>query len=283
MNVNTFLKEILFSTVRIISGQSVGTGFLILKKIDENQHQIFLITNKHVIAKMNDHGEIIEKYSKGSFSFIKDENNNPKLGESFTITIENLTDSFIFHPEKSVDLAICNISEVYNQITKNLKQNIFIRGIPLEMIPNSTETFDAIEDIIFVGYPNDIFDRKNHLPIIRRGITASPFEIDFDGNKKFIIDAHVFPGSSGSPIFIKESHMKNGTLRLGSDRYFFAGIVSKVFFRNETGKIVQSAAPTNFVDNQVLIKQMVGLGICEKSNQILKLIEIINTKNITNA
>lgn len=259
--------------------KSVGTGFLIAKKINENQQQIFLLTNKHVIAKADNMGKVTGKFTKGTFSFIKSENNNPKLGDSITISVENLTDMFLLHPDESIDLAICNISNLYNQLTQNLKQDIFIRTIPIEMIPAESESFDAIEDILFVGYPDGIFDQKNHLPIMRKGITASPYEVDFNGGKKFVIDAQVFPGSSGSPVFIKEQNMKNGSLRLGSERYFFVGVISRIFQRNQVGTLTQTVAPTSIQSNEFLIQQMIGLGICEKSHQIIGLIEILNKNN----
>jgi V8-like Glu-specific endopeptidase len=283
MEPNTFLKQLLFSTVRIVADtddqkKSIGTGFLIAKKINDTAQQIFLVTNKHVIAKADDTGKIVGKFSKASFSFIKNEDNHPKLGDSVAINVDNLTDMFLQHPDENVDLAIYNISDLYNQLTQNLKQNIFIRTIPIEMIPKESEDFDAIEDVLFVGYPNGIFDQKNHLPIMRRGITASPYNVDFNGGKKFIIDAQVFPGSSGSPVFIKEQNLRNGTLRLGTENYFFVGIISKVFHRDETGDLIESVAPTIPTANSFSVKQMIGLGICEKSNQILELIDLVNKK-----
>lgn len=280
MNPNTFLKQLLFSTVRIVANTdepekySIGTGFLILKNIDETQQQIFLVTNKHVIAKTDNAGKVIGKLNKGTFSFVKSVDSNPQLESVFSINIENLTDMFFQHPDESVDLAICNISNIYNQITQEFKQDIFIRTIPIEMIPSGEEDFDAIEDVLFVGYPNGLFDEKNHLPLMRRGITASPYEIDFNGNKKFIIDAQVFPGSSGSPVFIKEQNMKNGSLRLGVEKYFFVGVISKVFHRSQVGTFIQEVAPTKNEPGEFLVQQMIGLGICEKSGQIIDLIEI---------
>jgi len=281
MEPNTFLKQLLFSTVRIVADthdstrKSIGTGFLVQKKIDERTQQIFLVTNKHVIAKADNTGKIIGEFKKASFSFIKNVSNNPKLGDSVVINVDNLTSMFFQHPDENVDLAICNISNLYNQL-QNLQQDIFIRTIPTEMIPSQSENFDAIEDILFVGYPNGIFDQKNHLPIMRRGITASPYNVDFNGGKKFLIDAQVFPGSSGSPVFIKEQNLRNGELRLGVENYFFVGIISKVFHRDETGDLIESVAPTNPANNIFSVRQMIGLGICEKSNQLLELIEITN-------
>lgn len=282
MQANTFLKQLLFSTVRILADtkeptkKSVGTGFLLSKKIDETKQQIFLVTNKHVIAESNSDGKIVGKFLKGSFSFIKDDNGNPKLGDSVVINTENLTDMFLQHPDENVDLAICNISNIFNQLTQNLKQNVFIRTIPIDLIPSENESFDAIEDVTFIGYPNGIFDQKNHLPITRRGVTASPFEVDFNGGKKFIIDAQVFPGSSGSPVFIKEQNLKNGSLTLRVERYFFVGVISKVFQRDQIGNLKETTVPTKLEEGEFLIKQTIGLGICEKSNQILYLIDLLN-------
>ena len=97
---------------------------------------------------------------------------------------------------------------------------------------------------------------------------------------KSIIDAQVFPGSSGSPVFIKEQNMKNGTLTLGSERYFFVGIISKVFHRNEVGDLIQTVAPTALENSGFSVKQMIGLGICEKSNQIPELISLFDKSKI---
>lgn len=278
---DTFLKQLLFSTVRIVADvdiddstkKSVGTGFLVNKKIDEQTNQVFLITNKHVIASTDQNGKVIGKFKAASFSLLKKESDLPKLGDRIVVNVTNLSDLFFLHPDESVDLAICNISDLFNVLEKS-KQSVFIRSIPLELIPSKEEMFDVIEDIVFVGYPNGVFDESNHLPIMRRGITASPIEIDFEGSKKFIIDAQVFPGSSGSPVFIKEQHLRNGNLKIGADNYYFVGIISRVFHRTEEGDLIESIAPTAPSSSTFSVRQMIGLGICEKASQIPELIEL---------
>lgn len=277
VKVNTFLKELLFSTVRIIAddGKSVGTGFLTSEIINDKRH-IFLVSNKHVIAVCDGTGKIVGKFSKIVFHLLKKNGDNPALGNSIPITIQNGSDSFIFHPDMNVDLAIINITDVINKIILELKQDVFIKSIPVNLIPGEKDNFDSIEEIYFVGYPTGLSDEKNHLPITRKGITASPFEIDFSGNKKFLIDAHVFPGSSGSPIFIKEQSVKGSSVRLGSERYFFVGIISGVYRREEIGTIIKDVAPTGL---NIVMQQMIGLGICEKSSQLISLIEMANQKN----
>ena len=276
MKIDTFSKQILFSTVRVIAqdGESVGTAFLVSKQVTPESQQIFLVTNKHVIAKADESGKITGSFSKGQISFIKQKDGEPILGDSFAVNFDpNFTETFLQHPDETVDLAICNISNIYNKITQELEQSIYIKAIPIALIPTADTSFDAIEDVLFVGYPNGIRDEKNHIPLIRRGMTATPFEIDYNGQKKFLIDAQVFPGSSGSPLFIRENNLKGGNLTLG-EKYHFVGVISKVFFRNEKGQIIEAVAPTNTATT-ALTKQMIGLGLCEKSSQINEMIEMV--------
>ncbi|WP_204104003.1 MULTISPECIES: hypothetical protein [Spirulina sp. CCY15215] len=42
----------------------------------------------------------------------------------------------------------------------------------------------------------------HHLPIIRKGITATHPKLKYNGKPEFMIDAACFPGSSGSPVFL---------------------------------------------------------------------------------
>ena len=64
------------------------------------------------------------------------------------------------------------------------------------------DEIDAIEDIIFIGYPNGIWDSVNNMPILRKGSTATHPCLNYNGKKEFMIDAACFPGSSGSPVLI---------------------------------------------------------------------------------
>ena len=61
--------------------------------------------------------------------------------------------------------------------------------------------FGQHEEIVFIGYPSGLRDEHNSTPLIRRGITASPIWNDFGNDPIFLIDAGVYPGSSGSPVF----------------------------------------------------------------------------------
>jgi len=80
----------------------------------------------------------------------------------------------------------------------------FLFPLAREMIPSSTElaALDAFEDVVMIGYPIGLLDSYNNLPVIRKGITATHPNNDYDGRKEFMVDMACFPGSSGSPVLL---------------------------------------------------------------------------------
>ncbi len=184
-----------------------------------------------------------------------------------------------------MDLTLINLSPTLNKIHKE-GIKIFIKTIPLESIPpkEKVDDLDALENVLFIGYPNGIYDSKNLFPIIRRGITATPIYSDYEGKSLFLIDASVFPGSSGSPVFVYDKgsfKTRDGTTHIG-DRIYFCGLISAVFFQNEEGKIEFKDIPTKLTP--VIIKsEKIDLGVVIKSEKIKELLDLylenLNKKN----
>ena len=124
---------------------------------------------------------------------------------------------------------------------------------------------DALEEVLFVGYPNGLFDAVNHLPLFRRGITASSVNIDFDGKPNFIIDAGVYPGSSGSPVFIHDQGWirdRKGNVTMGS-RTILLGIISKTYFRTTDAEVAEATVALS-----ARVQEIIGLGIVIKARCI---------------
>lgn len=143
------------------------------------------------------------------------------------------------------------------------KGNPFFRAIAPEFIPSvdDLEELDALEEVIFIGYPYGIWDTKNLLPIVRKGITATSIGLDFQGENQFLIDASVFPGSSGSPVFIydKGFYTKKDGYTIPKNRLLFVGILSRVFYKKNKDDIEIISEPT--IDTQESIsKEFLDLG-----------------------
>ena len=112
----------------------------------------------------------------------------------------------------------------------------------MEDIPSKSEMemeFSRIEDITVVGYPDGIWDAFNNMPITRRGITATPIQMDFENKPRFLIDAAIYGGSSGSPVFVfnQGSYSKpDGGLYAGT-RLKLVGVVYAVAQHKVTGEL----------------------------------------------
>jgi len=43
-----------------------------------------------------------------------------------------------------------------------------------------------------IGYPSGLWDTKNNLPIVRKGITATTPYFDYNGKREFLVDIAAF-------------------------------------------------------------------------------------------
>ena len=135
-----------------------------------------------------------------------------------------------FHPDPSVDVALINIAEAFTTRLQNgpgylppyfLNPERFAEKIGIEVSVSS--------DVLVVGYPRGFYDDVNLFPIVKSGIIASRWKTGFKGNPYFLIDAKLFPGSSGSVVITKPADfiIKNGEVLTSAEKHFgFLGIFS---------------------------------------------------------
>ena len=106
-------------------------------------------------------------------------------------------------------------------------------------------------EVLFVGYPNDYYDTVNNLPLVRKGTLASMPNIDFRGKGAVVIDAQVFGGSSGSPVFVS-----------WDGKYSLLGVISAT---------TEGVTPSGF-------PAVLGLGLVIKQRHVQELIDhAVNT------
>jgi V8-like Glu-specific endopeptidase len=264
MEVTSIAEKLLFATVRIDTsnsqGSGSGTGFIYIQKIGD-QFIPVIVSNKHVV----------NGYTHGSVTFTIKKDGKPKLGNGFRLDIGDFEQSWFGHPSPDIDVAILPLAHLEEHL-KSKGVEIFYQAITEDIVPDTEaiKGLDAFEELVFIGYPNGIWDKTNLLPIMRTGTTATPLSIDFEGKPKFLMDASVFPGSSGSPVFIYNPGMyfsKTGTTTVGT-RLMFVGVVSAVFFREDTNEIVSAPIPTQNSRPVARSKEMIDLGIVFKAATI---------------
>lgn len=265
-------EQMIHSTVRIecsnSAGQiSTGTGFFFYF-LGDGGNVPAIVTNRHVIQ-----GAV-----KGRFCItLANEQNEPTYGMQESIEFQNFENMWIAHPDRGVDLSIFLAEPIFNRLINNDKTPFFI-GLNEDFIPNKEfiEDLIAMEEIVAIGYPNGIWDSRNNIPIIRRGITATPYFIDYEGKNEFLIDCAIFPGSSGSPVFLLNQgaySTKSGRLTIGN-RFKLLGIVCKTYLHNSYGVIKIIDIPTALTQiPSVPIPN--NLGICIKSDRILEFKKVL--------
>ena len=263
MRVDSLAEQLFFCTVRIettcAGKKGSGTGFLYSVEPEPGAPIPFMVTNKHVV----DRAEL------GSFWFHEGTEENQRSGATIPVLVQDFEQKFFPHPDPDCDIAVMPIGNILNELDYQHGKMVFSRILPQQMRPSEEQLYDldAIEGVIFIGYPNGIYDSVNHLPIARKGHTATPVQVDYEGKSKFLIDAAVFPGSSGSPVFILNSggYAHRGGFNVAS-RIFLIGVISAVYTLDEIGSIVSRPVPTT--DNLLVLRQMINLGIVEKSRTI---------------
>ncbi|UXN07522.1 trypsin-like peptidase domain-containing protein [Bartonella sp. HY761] len=279
-NVTDFLIE---TTVRLNvletdGSRSCGTGFFYHKLLKNNYVSIFLVTNKHVLENaQNVNISMFTSKKDGNGYDVADYDNLQEInisGEQLAIFSDK-------HISDDVDIQIIFMNVILSPYANNGINNLYFKALDSNLIPNlkQLEKLFSFESIVFVGYPNGQWDEVNHLPIIRTGTSASVLSKDFNGKPHFLIDASVFPGSSGSPVFIANanSYVSRDGLVVGS-RLLFLGVIAKVYQRVDAGDIIVVPAPTSVV-HKAIINQMIDLGIVMKAHTVEETIDMFLEKN----
>ncbi len=246
VNLQDMSTQLLFTTApvwveRADGSQSFGTGFILALPLQDrpNQQIPFLITNHHVVAGAR----------RGLIDLVQREGDQPKKGARIRVEVPGAMLMQFASAEK--DLAAIPIGGVLNEL-ENSGKPVFFRSISPDLIPpkEAIDALAALEEITFIGYPSGLYDQHNVTPIIRRGITATPPWNDFQGEKAFLIDAGVFPGSSGSPVFIlnQGAYPTKDALVVGN-RLLFMGVLTEAILRRQDnvpdvflgiGKVIKS-------------------------------------------
>jgi S1-C subfamily serine protease len=231
MNLNDISTQLLYTTVPIWvelpeGKQSFGTGFIYAVPVpgQENAQVPLLISNHHVLAGGR----------RAFIEFVQRDGDKPDRGKRTRVEIPG--ELLLKHSDSANDLAAVPIGGVISQLEQSGRP-IFFRSISPSLVParDVIDNLPALEEVTFIGYPSGLYDQHNATPLIRRGITATPVWNDFQGEAAFLIDAGVFPGSSGSPVLIlnQGAFATNTGLTVGN-RLLLLGVLSQAMLRKET-------------------------------------------------
>ena len=215
---------------------STGTGFFYMASFElpdgVTRFKLLLISNKHVLLGGN--GKLRLDLNR------QRDDGTPDFGNVRTFEYDGFPNRLIEHPQKDVDLACVDVSDITH--TDACVKHI---GDPF-LTPIDYDRVALGADVLFVGYPNDFYDTINNMPLVRKGTLASMPNIDFKGKGHIVIDAQVFSGSSGSPVFVA-----------WDQKYRLLGVISST-----VEGLTPSKAPA-----------VLGLGIVIKQRHVQELVD----------
>lgn len=265
INFSKFEEQVFLNTVLIknLTENEMGTGFLLKKPMSNGQVKFLLFSNKHVFwgKKFKENNK--EKIDLEITLHKKELDGSYVLGtiNNFRLSISKSNIDYIEHSDPNIDVACVNISLAFNQpgITLN------VRAVELDkFIDFNPSVLYCGQKIIFIGYPTGFFDKTNFLPVMRSGTIASIPYIDFENKKQILIDAQVFPGSSGSPVFVEVE-----------GQYKLLGIVSEAVIKGLDYIKIKNTAEEQEKKDQSYPIQFIGLGMVFKFSAIKEIYDSV--------
>ncbi len=217
----------------------------------------WLITNRHVLLPRqtaSDDERIPEKLvfrlrtlpSEGGVTWL-----NVELAGS------RLLEAARLHQEPTVDVVAI---EITNDIRALLKDSVPITysAVGESDFPGVNKIDATVAtDVVVVGYPKGYYDSVNKFPVVKSGMVASRWGAHFENSPAFLIDAKLFPGSSGSIVITKPASfvVENGQFFSSQEMQFcFLGI-----FSGEPYKL--SAVPVETDEGVLYRKEYFNLGL----------------------
>jgi S1-C subfamily serine protease len=243
----------------------VGTG-VILAAPGQSQGAIpWLVTAKHVLC---DPAQGWDPQSiQIRFNWFDDKPVDEYLGVE--LKLKNGGQRIWYeHPDPSVDLAAVPLAISPSDAGRSL-----VDPIPLEIFASPSDLFEGASIMAF-GYPGAVGPAFWTKAVLRTGIIAWTSPKD-PLKSPFLIDALVFPGNSGGPVFKVPTGVDQYGNLSGGGKVTFLGIVSQG--RKEVsplyagGKAIEMLGPQGSI--KLVTEQWVGVGVVEPASRVRELLD----------
>lgn len=250
-------SEALTEAVFLIHGLdgSYATVFIVSCSSDSSFGYPTLITARHVLDGMKSDSAVIDfrKYiGDGNYNIIPD-----------TIAIrKNGVRRYIVHPDSTIDIAGMFI-EIPPEVIGEFSP--FHRSLIASEDDFRTLWIHPSDKVFFLGYPLLRSSPKGQFPIHRSGHIAS-YPISPTSDNPYIhIDATVFEGNSGSPVYFPYNPISwNRKLELAEGRIL--GVLSSYRYADAKRKI-----------DTILQRHDLRLGVMVNSVYILDILDSLNS------
>ena len=195
-----------------------GTAFFVIMSTGQVSH-FYLVTAKHCIEELNKKGAQDVYIRMNTTSGIK----------HIKVT---MSAKWYYHPDHDtnpVDVAVTQLP-IHVDGSDDIKMISDEWFLKEENI--TKKDIDIGDDVFITGLFSRHYGQERNLPIVRVGNIAMLSEekvwTSWLGGKyidAYLIEARSIGGISGSPVFFREPYFKNGSLKLGQNKYYLAGMI----------------------------------------------------------
>ncbi len=241
----------------------VGTGVIMLPP-EQTEGPPWLVTAKHVLYNT------AMKWDPDSIQIRFNWFDHKPVDEYLGITIrlkERGRRLWIAHKDPAVDLAAIPLDISIRQAGRPSAG-----PVPVQAYASADDIFEGASVFVF-GYPGAVGPSYWTKAAVRAGIVAWT-DPEQPLLNPFLIDAAIFPGNSGGPVFKVPTGMdRRGNVTVGG-KVSFLGIISQG--RKETsplragGRQVELQGPAG--PAAVLSEQWVGIGVVEPAERVKELL-----------
>lgn len=219
------------------AGQFLGTGFFYQQlgaKDPEKEYQwraienLWLVTNRHVaLPRVGDE----ERVPLSLSFFLRRENPDHSLAwHPITLDRAKLLSRLRVHANPVVDIAAVEVLELVMAEVKARADLLQWQAVSRENFAGENRIgVEVGDDVLIIGYPRGFYDEANLYPIVKAGVVASKWGANFGGQPKFLVDAKLFPGSSGSLVVSRPRDfiIEKGQFFISERKqYAFLGVLS---------------------------------------------------------
>jgi len=162
-----------------------ATGFLFQFEPQDRVPVLAVVTNKHVLE-----GARWVAFFFHTAANVR-ENVGKLTGVAQQVKLPDPLQGWLQHPNSDVDLCAHPCQELLARTEVEFGVRLVQRPLARELIWSDHDMatkLSAAEEVLMVGYPNGLWDRAHNLPLFRRGITATPASVDFNGCPEGLLD-----------------------------------------------------------------------------------------------
>lgn len=243
MNVDDTFHGISTLLLTGFQGRQIqGTGFFYdeLAPEDPNTKGFYwreveatwIVTNRHVLLPKVEGTEIIPDTV---IFHVRKVVGQGIVWEPVILDVTEIKKRLKLHTDSEVDVAVLRVDDLLRERMKPGKVYMTSSSVSEEDLPeNKNISTEVADDVVIIGYPKGFYDEKNIFPIVKSGIIATRWGMNFNDMPVFLIDAKLFPGSSGSIVVTKpiSSIVAEGPMKGERETQFaFLGVYSGEPFR----------------------------------------------------